>query len=118
MGRRKLPELVGIRASYRAIEAALTASLANDVPQGDPSRRQPRQPILIRDVGQILSDSVAEKTPELILRMSIIALGLERCLAGQATQDQQPGIRRAHWSHGTLDDDWCLQRLQQALACR
>jgi len=93
MGRRKFRQLIGRGATDRGIETAAPLCLSDHVPQGDSARGQTVEPLTIGKSRQIFTYGVAEQSPELVLGVRIIALGLKRGFARQASQDQKAGIR-------------------------
>ncbi len=99
----------------RAVQAA--APLAGDdrVPQADPSRQQPREPLGVRQPGQRLPQQRTDDRPEVVARVRVVGLRRQRRLAGKAAQDQHPRVRSEH-RRQSVSSRRCLRRRRQPAA--
>ena len=76
----------------RTVEATEPRRLRDDIPKSDVMGSEDLKPVVVGHLCQFFADGMTEKAPELIPRMSIVAPGSKRRLAGKAAQDQQAGI--------------------------
>jgi hypothetical protein len=78
----------------RRIEAAGAPGGGDGIPQPDSLSEKEGQAIFVGQAGQVRAfDDFTRKPPEQVARMGIVAARIERGLARQAAQDQDPGVR-------------------------
>jgi hypothetical protein len=66
--------------------------MSDDVPKPDPVLDQPVETRRIGKLFEIFLDDPADQPPEDVSRMRVILPGGERCVSGQAAQDEQPRV--------------------------
>ncbi|ANY19537.1 hypothetical protein A6F68_01013 [Tsuneonella dongtanensis] len=86
------------------IQAAFATRGGDRVPQGNTGGLQRIESLLVRKVGDVAADDVADEVPEAVLRMGVIPSGGEGRVARQAAKDQDTCVAGGDGREGGLAD--------------